>query len=59
MNIYIAFYKNQQKEIEAETAYQAQQCAAEAFKVPRKYSYRVSVMLAQKDGKQVTHTPDF
>lgn len=55
MNGYIAFYKGRQIEVMAETSYKAQQTAALIFKA--KKSYEVTVMLAEKDGKQVTHTP--
>ncbi len=57
MNGYIAFYRGKKMEVNAETSYQAQQKAAQAFKA--KKSYEVKVVLAEKDGEQVTHTPDF
>lgn len=57
MNGYIAFYRGKKMEVNAETSYQAQQKAAQAFKA--KKSYEVHVVLAEKDGEQVTHTPDF
>lgn len=57
MNGYIAFYRGKKMEVNAETSYQAQQKAAQAFKT--KKSYEVQVVLAEKDGEQVTHTPDF
>ena len=53
MNGYIAFYKGKQIEVLAETSYKAQQLAAHTFKAKR--SYDVTVMLAEKDGEQVTH----
>ena len=59
MNIYIAFYRDLQIEIEAESTIIAQQMVAKALKVPAKKWYLITIMLAQKDGKQVTHTPDF
>lgn len=57
MNGYIAFYKGKQMEVYAETSLQAQQEAAKKFKA--KKAYEVTVMLAEKEGEQVTHTPDF
>ena len=57
MNGYIAIYKGKQIEVHAETSYKAQLKAAEQFKA--KKSYNVNVMLAEKDGEQVTHNPDF
>ena len=57
MNGYIAFYRNKKLEVMADTSYQAQQKAAAQFKAKR--SYEVTVMLAEKRGEQVTHTPDF
>lgn len=57
MNGYIAFYKGKQLEVHANTSYEAQMLAAKTFKA--KKSYEVTVMLAEKDGKQVTHVPSF
>lgn len=56
-NKYIVFYKNKQKEIYADSSYQAQQKAAEEFKV--KKSYDVTVMLCEKNGEQVSHSITF
>lgn len=53
MNGYIAFYRGKQMEVRAETSYKAQLAAASAFKA--KKSYEVNVVLAEKDGVQVTH----
>jgi len=55
MNGYIAFYKGRRIEVTAETSYQAQQIAAAKFRA--KHSYDVTVVLAEKDGKPVTHVP--
>lgn len=52
-NGYIAFYKGQRKEVYANSSYEAQQKAAKEFGV--KKAYEVNVMLAEKNGKQVTH----
>ena len=57
MNGYIAFYKGKQLEVYAETSYKAQMEAARIFKT--KKSYEVTVVLAEKNGVEVTHTPDF
>lgn len=57
MNKYVAFYRNKETTVEAETSYQAQLAAAEKFKARK--SYEVTVVLAEKDGEQVTHTPLF
>ncbi len=57
MNGYIAFYKGKKIEVRAETSYRAQREAAEQFKARR--ASDVTVVLAEKDGKPVTHTPDF
>jgi hypothetical protein len=53
-NGYIAFYKGKRIEVYALTSYQAQIKAAEIFKA--KKSYEVTVMLAEKNGEQVTHS---
>lgn len=57
MNGYVAFYKGRRIEVYAESSYKAQQEAAKQFKA--KKSYEVTVVLAEKDGKEVTHTADF
>ena len=53
-NIYIALYKNKKIEVQASSSYEAQQRAAKQFNA--KKSYEVTVMLAEKDGKQIVHT---
>lgn len=55
MNGYIAFYKNKKMEVYAESSYAAQMTATVLFKA--KKSSQVTVMLAEKDGKQITHKP--
>ena len=57
MNGYIAFYKNKQLEVYAETAYKAQAEAAKQFKA--KVQGDVQVILAEKDGVPVIHSADF
>lgn len=59
MNTYIAFFKGQQKEVKASSSYQAQLEGAKLFNVKPNKSYTVTVMLAEKDGKEVVHTPNF
>ena len=54
-NGYIAFYKGKQIEVRADTAYDAQCRAAALFKARK--TYEVTVVLAEKDGQQVTHNP--
>lgn len=56
-NGYIAFYKGKQVEVMADTSLQARDLAAHYWRV--KKAYEVKVVLAEKNGKQVTHTPDF
>ncbi len=55
MNGYIAFFRGRKAEVHADTAYEAQQKAAALFKARK--SYEVTVVLAEKNGQQVTHTP--
>ncbi len=55
MNGYIAFYRGKKIEVHAETSYKAQQLAAQQFKA--KKSYEVTVVLAEKQGELVTHSP--
>lgn len=57
MNGYKAFYKGRQTDVTADTSYEAQKKAAAFFKA--KKSHEVTVVLCEKKGKQVTHTPDF
>jgi hypothetical protein len=57
MNGYKAFYRGRQCEVMADTSYAAQLQAAKILGA--KKTHEVTVMLCEKDGKQVTHTPDF
>lgn len=57
LNIYHCFYKGKKVEIVAPTAYEAQLFGAKKLKA--KKSWKVSVVLVAKDGKQVVHKPDF
>jgi hypothetical protein len=52
---YIAFYRSQQIEVYANSSYEAQIKAASRFKCRK--PYEVTVLIAQKDGRQVVHDP--
>lgn len=56
---YIAFYNGAKTEIEAESLFAAKTKAVAFFKASKSKAHMVSVHLAEKDGKPVTHTPDF
>ena len=56
MNGYVAFYKGKQIEVYAASSYEAQVKAAKIFKV--KATYKVTVVLAEKEGSQVYHCPE-
>ena len=53
MNGYVCFYKGKRIEVYAETLLKARDLAASQFKAKR--AYEVTCVLAEKDGKQVTH----
>lgn len=55
MNGYIAFYKGKKIEVHAQTSLEAQEEAAKRFRARK--AYEVTVVLAEKDGDQVTHSP--
>ena len=57
LNGYKAFFKGKTLDVYAATSYEAQKKAAELFKA--KKSYEVDVILCEKAGEQITHTPDF
>lgn len=57
MNGYICFYKGKRTEVYANTSLQAQDKAKTIFKA--KKGYDITVILAEKDGEQVTHTATF
>ena len=57
MNGYICFYRSKKLEVQAETSLKAQEIAAKQFKA--KKAWEVTVVLAEKDGAQVTHNPAF
>ena len=56
---YIAFYNGRRHELHADSLFSAKEKAVAHFKVKPKQAHMVSVVLAEKDGEQVTHTPDF
>ena len=56
-NGYIAYYKRKQVEVMADTKLEAQEIAAKHFRARK--TYEVSVVLAEKDGRQVIHSPVF
>ena len=56
MNGYQAFYRGRTLDVHAPTSYEAQRQAATVFKA--KKAYEVHVVLCEKDGEQVVHTPD-
>ena len=56
VNGYIAYYDGQQTEIYADTSYDAQKKAIDFFNPPESKKHTVTVMIAEKDGEQVTHT---
>lgn len=55
MNGSIAFYRGKQIEVYAATSYEAQQKAAALFKARKRYE--VTVVLAEKEGHAVEHSP--
>jgi hypothetical protein len=60
MNGYVCFWNRQRCEVYAESTLKAQEKATAEFqKGTRKKvkSYEVTAMLAEKDGKEVTHLP--
>lgn len=55
MNGYIAFFNGKRAEIYAESLYAATLKAIGQLKVPKSKRGLLSVVLAEKDGEQVTH----
>lgn len=58
MNGYICFYKEKQCEVYADTMFQARTKAAELLKVKPKDEYKISVNLAELNGKAYIQTAD-
>lgn len=55
MNGYVAFYRGKRAEVRASTSLDAQRQAAALFRARK--AHEVTVVLAEKQGEQVTHTP--
>lgn len=53
MNGYVCFYRGKRFEVYADTTYQAQTKVAQQNKI--KKQYEITVVLAEKNGEQVTH----
>ena len=56
---YIGFFKGKRVEVYAPSLYAAKEKVLAHFKPSKKDSGLVSVMLAEVDGKEVTHVADF
>jgi hypothetical protein len=59
MNGYVVIFKGKQIDIYADSLYLAKLKAIEKFKPSMKMESMIIVMLAEKDSKQVIHSPDF
>ena len=57
LNGYVCFFAGKRFECYAETTGNAQQKAIEHFKPAKSKRHLVSVVLAEKNGDQVTHAP--
>jgi len=57
MNTYVAFWKNKEITVQANSSYEAQQKAALQLKCRK--TWEVTVMITEFQGKQVVHMPDF
>ena len=55
MNGYICFYRGKRFEVYAETTFKAQEKCAKENKL--KHRHEITVMLAEKNGEQITHKP--
>jgi hypothetical protein len=56
---YVCFFNTERHELYAKSLWDAKQKAIAFFKPKRKDEHMVSVLLAEKDGKPVTHVADF
>jgi hypothetical protein len=56
---YVAFFNGKRHELYADSLFDAKTKAVEHFKPAKSKAHMVSVVLAEKDGKPVVHTPDF
>ena len=59
MNKYIAFFNGEQIEVNADSLYKAKLQAVEIFKPAKSKKHTVHAHLAEKDGEEIMHTPDF
>jgi hypothetical protein len=57
MNGYVCFYRGKRIEVYAENLLEAKEKAVTEFKARKRHE--VSVILAEIDGEEVIHTPDF
>lgn len=57
MNTYIAFWRDKELSVSANSTFEAQQKAALAFKCRK--TWEVTVVLSAKQGQEVVHTADF
>ena len=55
---YKYFYKNLSGEVQAATSYAAQQAAQAKLKLKDKERSKITVILAAKNGQEVTHHPE-
>jgi hypothetical protein len=55
LNGYVCFYKGKRIEVRAASSYAAQNEARDMLRVPTSKQYLISVVLAEKDGTEVTH----
>ena len=55
MNGYVCFYDDKRWECYASSMFAAKEKAVAHFKPPKSKRHMVSVVLAEKDGKQVVH----
>lgn len=58
-NGYVAMYRGKRLDVWANTLIEARELAAREWRVRPNHQYKINVMLAHKDGKQVTHLPLF
>ena len=56
---YVCLFKGERIEIYADNLYKAKLKTIETLKIKKKEEHMLIVILAEKDGKQVVHTPDF
>jgi len=59
MNGYVCFFRGKRAEVYAENLSEAKEKAVVHFKAKGKQRYDVTVMLAEKNGEEVIHTPTF